>query len=83
MRMLAAAAPMSDIGWLMVVKPGQTMPAVAMSSKPTTERSLGITSPRAWAVASTPRAISSLQAKIAVGGSAMDSSFSAASSPDL
>jgi hypothetical protein len=73
---------MSRIGRRTVVRLGQTRDAIGRSSKPTIDRSRGTSRPASRAAFMTPMAISSLPAKIAVGGSAMASRLAAASTPD-
>ena len=62
--------PISASGWRTVVSAGVTIAACSESSKPTIERSSGTRSPRSRAARSAPIAMLSLNAKIAVGGSA-------------
>ena len=81
-KMSAAAAAISLIGWRTVVSGGQTTRAVGVSSKPATDRSLGMDRPIRAAVDITPKAMPSLAAKIAVGRSAWRSSCSPACTPD-
>ena len=61
--------PTSSSGWCTVVSAGTAICDTIVSSKPTTERSSGTRIPRARASWSTATAISSLQAKMAVGRS--------------
>ena len=63
-----AEPAMAAIGCRTVVSSGQTVVAVGVSSKPTTERSRGTSRPRRWATDTAAAAMSSLLAKIAVGG---------------
>jgi hypothetical protein len=77
-----AVRDISNTGWRIVVSSGQIVVASAVSSKPQTVRSPGTSSPRRWAIATAAAAMSSFEAKIAVGGSASSSSCSAASSPE-
>src|SRR5690606_16065215 len=78
----AASLPMSRIGWRIVVNEGHKREASGLSSKPMTVRSSGILTPRRYAVRYTPAAVSSLPAKIAVGGGERDSNVSAHAAPD-
>lgn len=69
-------------GWRIVVSDGCTWLAAGISSKPTIEISWGIRLPFARAASITPNAISSLAAKMAVGGSGKLNNFWPASNPD-
>ena len=73
--------PISASGWRTVVSDGETIADCSESSKPTTERSSGTRRPRSRATRSAPIAVLSLNAKIAVGGSAWSSSRDAAMAP--
>ncbi len=66
-----------------MVRAGQTADEIGASSKPTTEMSSGMRRPILWATEQVAAAISSLEAKMAVGRSERDNSFSAASMPLL
>ncbi len=65
----------------MVVSLGATTVANLVSSKPTIERSSGTRTPRSRAACMAPIAIESLNAKIAVGGSARSRRLPAATAP--
>ena len=60
----------------------QTLEAIAVSSKPTTVSFSGTSKPRRWAEATAPAAMSSLEAKTAVGRTFWLSRRSAASKPE-
>ena len=77
-----AALAIDAIGWWMVVTSGQTMVEAEVSSKPTTERSRGTSSPRRCATEIAAAAMSSLPAKIALGGLRLERIFSAAFNPE-
>src|SRR3546814_1781956 len=62
-----AQAVISRIGWRTVVSSGQMVLAIAVSSKPQTVMSLGTSRWRRCATATVAAAISSFDAKIAVG----------------
>ena len=68
MSVLVATSAIFVMGCLTVVKAGHTWEASGVSSNPTTESSSGISRPRSRASNMTPAAMSSLLAKIAVGG---------------
>ena len=78
----SAASAIAEIGCRTVVSSGQTVVAGAVSSKPTMLRSCGTSSPLRWATLTAAAAMSSLQAKIAVGGSGRASSRSVATRPE-
>ena len=73
--------PISSKGWRTVVIAGTVIREIVTSSNPTTERSSGTPMPRARASCRTATAMSSLHAKIAVGGSGRSSSWAAAMRP--
>ncbi|MNO04777.1 hypothetical protein D3C81_2259150 [compost metagenome] len=77
-----AAFAIEAIGWWIVVSSGQTVVAAEVSSKPTTDRSRGTSRPRRCATEIAAAPMSSLLAKMAVGGRRWDSSFSVAVSPE-
>ncbi len=81
-RISIAVSAIAATGWRIVVNSGHTVVAAEVSSKPTTDRSRGTSSPRRCATDTTAAAMSSLLAKIAVGGLRSDSSFSAAFNPE-
>src|SRR6185437_4207749 len=78
----SAVAAIAETGWRIVVSSGHTVVAGAVSSKPTTLRSLGTSRPLRCASPTTAAAISSLLAKIAVGRFELPNSRSAASRPE-
>jgi hypothetical protein len=63
----AADRAIDTIGQRTVVRGGQIWAAIGVSSKPITDNSSGTAMPRSRAAKTTPAAISSLLAKIAVG----------------
>ena len=65
----SATRPRPAIGWRTVVSGGALETAAGLSSKPTTERSCGTTTPNRRALSSRPSAVESQPATIAVGGS--------------
>src|SRR5690606_4928997 len=71
--MRAACRAMSSVACLAVVSAGHECREIGLSSKPAMDRSYGTFRPADFAAASTPAAISSLEPKIAVGGSRNDS----------
>src|SRR3546814_18513429 len=77
-----AQAVISRIGWRTVVSSGQMVLAIAVSSKPQTVMSLGPSRWRRCATATVAAAISSFDAKIAVGRGFTISSFSATSNQE-
>ena len=79
-RMLSAAAPISRIGWLIVVSGGTASADSGTLSKPMTERSSGTRSPSSWATWMVRIAERSLAAKMAVGRSGRVSSSRAGAS---
>jgi hypothetical protein len=78
----AAILPISASGWRTVVSGGEAQRTSGRSSKPTTLMSCGTRSPRSRSASMAPRAIWSLEAKIAVGGSGSSSSWLQPVKPD-
>ncbi|QNP56229.1 hypothetical protein H9L22_01690 [Tessaracoccus defluvii] len=76
-----AAAPMSAVGCATVVRGGAECAAMAMSSKPTTDRSVGTRNPARFAACSTPRATASFAAKMALGTSSASMIMLSAATP--
>ena len=74
-----ASFPSCCIDCRTVVRGGSARAASGTSSKPTTERSRGTTSPRVWATCTVPMAERSFAANTAVGRSGRSSSAVAAS----
>ena len=72
---------MSSVACLAVVSAGHDWRENGLSSKPAMDRSYGTFMPADLAAASTPAAISSLEPKIAVGGSRSASSRRAPRKP--
>ncbi len=70
-------------GWRTVVSSGQIIVATGASSKPATDSWLGRLSPNLRAMETTAAAMSSLLAKIAVGGVAERSIRSAQTKPSV
>jgi hypothetical protein len=75
--------PISSSGWRTVVIAGSAIRAIVESSNPTTGRSSETRMPQARASCRRATAMSSLQAKIAVGGSGRSSSSAAATRPSM
>ena len=65
--LLALGGLQGAIGWWMVVSSGHTVVATGVSSKPATARSRGTSSPLRCATAMVAAAMSSFEAKMAVG----------------
>ena len=78
----AAVSAISLMGWRTVVRGGHRRDAKGVSSKPTTDRSPGMAKPRRCASKSTPAAMSSLLATMALGASGKSSNSAAAALPE-
>ena len=77
----AAILAIAATGWRTVVSSGQIMLATGASSKPATDNSPGNCNPNFRAIDTTAAAMSSLLAKMAVGGAAARNILSAQIKP--